>query len=135
VKIKKQKFVEAYTELGHDATKAARHAGYSQKSAARIGSRFVTKDKEVMAAIEQAKKQSEKASVWNVDRVIEALEENMKLAKSLEKPDCGAINKSLEQISKLNNLNPPDKLEAKVNAENKTEHVMTFVERKMQKVK
>ena len=120
--IRKQKFAEEYLKCPN-AAEAARKAGYSPKSAARIGNKLM-KDKEVKKAVKQALEQSKKAAAWNADHAAKQLEENIEFAKQLGKPD--SINKSIEILCKLYGIYPAEKQE--ISFKEKTELSLTYKE-------
>jgi len=119
--VRKQKFTEEYSKNGN-AAKAARAAGYSEKTAKAIGSKLL-KDKEVKAALKQTAEQSKKAAAWNLDRAVEELEANMLFARACEKPE--SINKGIELICKLKGLFAPEKQEITLEG---GKHILTFKE-------
>ena len=118
--IRKQKFAEEYLKCPN-AAEAARKAGYSPKSAARIGNKLM-KDKEVKKAVKQALEQSKKAAAWNADHAAKQLEENIEFAKQLGKPD--SINKSIEILCKLYGIMPTEKQE--VTLKDETRRIILF---------
>jgi phage terminase small subunit len=124
--LRKQKFTEKYLEC-HNATEAAKFAGYSEKHAARIGMRLAKKDPEIKAAIDKALAESKKAAAYNVNKAFEELGEIKRAALSGENPQCSAAAKAVELKCKLQGLFAPEKREI---TSKKTEHVITFSELK-----
>jgi len=120
---KKQKFTKEYAKCGN-ATKAARLAGYSEKTAKSAGNRLL-KDKAVKKALKQAAEQSKKAAVWNMDHAIEELEEIKAVALTGDFPNTASAIKAIEVICKLKGLFAPEKQEIALEG---GKHILTFKE-------
>jgi ribosomal protein L16 Arg81 hydroxylase len=91
--IRKQKFTEEYLK-SHNATKAAKTAGYSNPRVQ--GQRLAKNDKDVREAICKAIAQSEKAAAYNVGKAVEEIDEIKRIA--LSNPDRAQCLAALQAV-------------------------------------
>jgi len=113
--IREQKFVEHYAMHGN-ATQAAAHAGYSQKSADREGWRLKNKPS-IKKKIAQIKRELAEKSQWTRERAIKELEAIGQKALEGERPNHGAAVKAIETIAKLADLFPSEKKDVELSGD------------------
>ena len=95
---RQRKFVQEYLK-DPNATKAAIKAGYSKKTAGKIGSENLQKP-EIRAALEVVQaKVAEKAGL-TAEWVLEQLQADRQFAMGLERPQTGSAIRALELIGK-----------------------------------
>lgn len=71
--LKQDAFVKAYIVNGFNATQAAITAGYSKKTAGSVGNENLQKP-EIAKAIDEHRKNLEKAHIWNKEKKLELLQ-------------------------------------------------------------
>ena len=95
---KQQRFAEEYL-VDLNATRAAMRAGYSEKTAQKIGSENLSKP-DIAVAIAEAQAARSKRTETTQDWVIKRLVAIVELVKSQDPPQLSAANRALELIGK-----------------------------------
>lgn len=111
---RRAKFVDEYI-LDHNASRAARSAGYAV-SGARVTAHRLLTDANVIAAIEAKKEELAKQYGLNKSHIISQLLESIELAR--EKMDAGSMIRAWCEIAKMLGLYAPETKRIEVVAEN-----------------
>jgi phage terminase small subunit len=120
---KQERFIKEYL-ISLNVTDAAIKAGYSEKTASKIGSENLTKPEIIEAIRVEQQKTSDKLDITR-ENVLEKL---LRIQETTELTNPNASLKSIEMICKILGLNAPVKTDLTTNGENINQ--ITWIENK-----